>query len=76
MEPWEREVLEIRQIPPLSEEHRRQFHAAEDAVNARLAKPLEAAHLHHDREIAKTATSTRNGISNAYDGRPTQPNLN
>lgn len=76
MEPWEREVLEIRQIPPLSDEHRREFHAAEDAVNARLAKPPEAAHIHHDHDIAKTAASTRNRVSKTYDGHPTQPNLN
>ncbi len=78
MEQWEHEVFGHVTQPPtfkLDEKHRKQFEAAEAAVNAKLAKP-PAAHLHHDHEITRPANSTRHRISDTYSGHSTQPNLN
>ncbi len=79
MEQWEHEAFgHVTQDPGfrLDAKHRKQFRHGEDAVNARLAKPPET-HLHHDREIAQPASSTRHRISAVHDGeRSIQQSLN
>lgn len=78
MEQWEHEVFGHVTQPPtfkLDEKHRKQFEAAEAAVNAKLAKP-PATHLHHEHEIAKPAISTRHRISGVHHNNPSELNLN
>lgn len=69
MEQWENEIFGHVVQPPafrVDAEHRKQFEAAEAAVNAKLSQPPET-HQHHEPRIAKPATETRRRAAELFN---------